>query len=193
MFTREIILSFVKAYLKLSRYRKGKIVELIQNRLNEYKKVFEQTINTLPSYIYTATIMINETLSKGNKIYVFGNGKNSIIAQYIASDIGENLSADAILMSDIANSDGFDKIYEKQIQSKTTKGDLLIGISTSGNSKNVLRGLSVGRNIGCKTIGMSGYDGGAFGEFCDINIVVPSDNVNHIHEIHLVIGDTFKS
>ena len=164
-------------------------MESINNRLNEHKEVLEKTLNTLTSYIYTATIIINETLSNGNKIYIFGNGKNSIIAQYMAFDIGEDLSSNAMLVSEIANNDGFDKIYEKQIETKAVKGDLLIGISTSGNSKNVLRGLSIGRNIGCKTIGLSGYDGGALTEFCDVNIVVPSDDVNNIREMHLVIGN----
>ena len=162
--------------------------EHIQNELNAHKSVVEKTLETLQSHIYTASIIITETVKNNNKIYIFGNGKNSIIAQYLASSFGENMSLNVATITEIANNDGFDKIYDKQIKTKAKNGDLLIGISTSGNSKNILRGLSLGKNMGCKTIGLSGYDGGAMSEFCDINITVPSDDVTRIHEGHFLIA-----
>ena len=70
------------------------------------------------------------------------------------------------------------------------EGDLLIGISTSGNSKNVVNALKLGREMGCKTLGLSGRNGGAMNEVCDINLVVPSDNTPRIQEMHILFGHT---
>jgi len=165
------------------------LFECIQNELDSHRVVAEKISKTLQSYIYTASIIIHESIKKEGSIYIFGNGKNSIIAQYIASYFGENISSDTVTMSKLIANYGIDKVYEKQIESRAKSGDVLIGISTSGNSKNVLRALSLGRNIGCKTIGLSGYDGGSLNEFCDINIVIPSDNTHRIHEMHIVIAN----
>lgn len=74
------------------------------------------------------------------------------------------------------------------MEALANEGDLLMGISTSGNSKNVLRALSLGRNMGCKTIGFSGRGGGAMEDFCDVSLVVPSDDTPRIQEMHIMIG-----
>jgi len=160
----------------------------IQNELNAHKNVVEKTLETLQNHIYTASIIIREAVKNGNKVYLFGNGKNSITAQYFSSNFAENISSDAVILTDLANTYDFDRVYEKQIEKKANKDDILIGISTSGNSKNILRGLSLGSNIGCKTIGLSGYDGGALHEFCDVNLVIPSDDISRIQEMHIVVG-----
>jgi len=160
----------------------------IQHELNSHIDIVEKVSQTLQSYMHTASVIIHEAIKKESNIYIFGNGTNSITAQYIASYFGESISSDVDILTKLANSYGLDKIYEKQVESRAKSGDVLIGISTSGNSKNVLRALSFGRNMGCKTIGLSGYDGGALSEFCDINIVVPSDDAHKIHEIHMIIA-----
>ena len=163
--------------------------EKIQNRLIEYRDLLELTLETLQNHIYTASIIIEETIKNNKKIYFFGDGKNSVIAQYISLNCGENLSSNSAILTEIASEYNFDKIYEKQIEQKVKSGDLLIGISTSGNNKRVLRGLSIGKTLGCKTIGFSGHDGGVMSEFCDINIVIPSEDSISINEMHMLISN----
>jgi len=173
------------------------MMDKIQSELNSNLKTLEKMIENLQSHIYTGCIIVNETIKNGNKILVFGNGKNAITAQHIVfnintkngNNLGFSLSHDACTITDIANNYGFDKVFEKQVELLAKEGDLLIGVSTSGNSKNILRALSLGRNLGCKTIGLSGCDGGAMNEFCDINLVVPSDDANRVQELHMLIGN----
>ncbi|MCF6172669.1 MAG: SIS domain-containing protein, partial [Campylobacteraceae bacterium] len=116
--------------------------------------------------------------------------------QNLTLNINNNKEAHAVSLcenitkiTEIANNFGIDRIFDKQIELRVKPEDVLIGFSTSGNSKNVLRALSLGRNLGCKTIGFSSGDGGAMDEFCDLNLVVPSDDADIIQEIHLVIGN----
>ncbi len=168
----------------------------IEDELTKRKLVLEEIYDTMQSYIYTASIIISETIDKNNNIFIFGNGRNIFNVNNLAFSIRkiknatvESLCQDSVLLSEIANNYGCDRIYDKQIELKAKPGDLLIGFSTSGNSKNVLRALSLGRNMECKTIGFSGCTGGAMDEFCDLNLVVPSDDRGIISEVHLLMCD----
>ena len=88
----------------------------------------------------------------------------------------------------MGNDFGFERIFDRQVEALANKGDLLIGLSTSGHSKNVVRALSLARHMGCKTIGLSGRDGGVMSEVCDLNIIVPSHDTPRIQEMHIMIG-----
>jgi len=168
---------------------------MIKNEMNSQKKIIEKIIENLQNYIYTASIITTETIKNGNKIFLFGNGSSSLTCQNIALKMMLqnkkvlSLCSESAIITSIGNNYDFDRIFELQIKTLAQKGDLLIGISTSGNSKNVLRALSLGQNMGCKTIGFSGYDGGAMNEFSDINLTVPSDNKDRIKEMHIMIGN----
>jgi len=176
------------------------MMNMIQSEMLAHKETIEKTIDTLQSHIYTACIIATETIKNGNKILLFGNGGSAACAQHIAAKLsghyktarrglpGIALTADTSVLTAVGNDYGFDRVFERQVEAFVREGDLLIGISTSGNSKNVLRALSLGRNIGCKTIGFSGGDGGAMNEFCDINLVAPSDDTPRIQEMHIMIG-----
>lgn len=176
------------------------MMNMIQNELNFHKKVIEETSEGLQSHIYTACIIASETIKNGGKILLCGNGGSAAIAQYLAAKIcgrykveryglpGISLTADSSVLTSVGNDYGYDRIFDRQIEALAQEGDLIIGISTSGNSKNVLRALSLGRNRGCKTIGFSGLDGGAMNGFCDINLTVPSDDASRIQEAHVLIG-----
>jgi len=173
---------------------------MIQSEMHTHKEVIEKTIENLQSHIYTACIIATETINNGNKILLFGNGGSAADAQHIAAELsgrykkerrglpGLALTTDTSVLTAVGNDYGYDRIFDRQIEAFARKGDLLIGISTSGNSKNVLRALSLGRNIGCKTIGLSGGNGGAMHEFTDINLVIPSDDTPRIQEMHIMIG-----
>ena len=173
---------------------------MIHKEIDAHKEVLEKTLEGLQSHIYTACIIVTETLKNGNKILLFGNGGSATNAQHIATELSMrhkcekrglavlSLVSDASVVTAIGNDLGFDRIFDKQVEALAKSGDLLIGLSTSGNSKNVLRALSLGRHMGCKTIGLSGGDGGAMHEFCDLSLVVSSDLTPRIQEIHMMIG-----
>lgn len=176
------------------------MMEMIHKEINAHKEVVEKTLEHLQSHIYTACIIAMETLKNGNKIFLFGNGGSAADAQHIASELssrykkerigfpGIALTTDTSVLTAIGNDFGFDRIFDKQVEALARRGDLLIGISTSGNSKNVLRALSLGRHMGCKTIGFGGGDGGVMHEFCDLSLVVPSNDTPRIQEVHIMIG-----
>jgi len=176
------------------------MMSMIENEMNSHKKTIEKTIEELQSYIYTACIVASETINKGGKILIFGNGGSAADAQHIAAELsgrykserrglpGIALTTDTSVLTAVGNDYGYDRVFDRQVEALAREGDLLIGISTSGNSKNVLRALSLGRNMGCKTIGFSGKDGGAMNDFCDVNIVVPSDDTPRIQEMHIMMG-----
>lgn len=175
-------------------------MEMIHKEINAHKEVVEKTLEHLQSHIYTACIIATETLKNGHKILLFGNGGSAADAQHIASELsgrykkerngfaGIALTTDTSLITAIGNDFGFDRIFEKQVEALARSGDLLIGISTSGNSKNVLRALCLGQHMGCKTIGFTGGNGGVMGEFCDVNLVIPSEDTPRIQEMHIMMG-----
>jgi len=177
-------------------------MNMINAELNAHKDVIEKTIENLQNHIYTACIIASETINSGGKILLCGNGGSAADAQHIAAELsgrykierrglpGIALTTDTSVLTAVGNDYGYDRVFDRQVEALANKGDLIIGISTSGNSKNVLRALSLGRNMGCKTIGFSGRDGGAMNEFCDINLVVPSNDTPRIQEMHILIGHT---
>ena len=176
------------------------MMNMIQSEMNAHKETIEKTIETMQSHVYTACIIATETIKNGNKILLFGNGGSAADAQHIAAELsgrykterrglpGIALTTDTSVLTAVGNDYGYDRVFDRQVEALAREGDLLIGISTSGNSKNVLRALSLGSNMGCKTIGLSGGDGGAMNEFTDVNLVVPSDDTPRIQEMHIMIG-----
>ena len=141
-----------------------------------------------------------KTLKAGNKILLFGNGGSAADAQHIAAELTGRykserrglpaiaLTTDTSALTAIGNDYGYDRVFDRQVEALANKGDLLLGISTSGNSKNVINALKLGQELGCKTIGFSGKDGGNMYSICDLNLVVPSDNTPRIQEMHILFG-----
>lgn len=176
----------------------------MENNINE---VFEEHVNVakesgakLNELIAKTCTLISECLLNGNKVLLFGNGGSASDAQHIAAEfVGRflkerkslaaiALTTDTSALTAIGNDYGFDRIFERQVEGLAHPNDILIGISTSGNSKNVLRALEYGKLNGCITIGMSGNDGGLMNRYCDINIIVPSNVTARIQEMHILIG-----
>ena len=171
----------------------------IQDEISNRQKILKEINDTMQSYIYTASIMLKETISKGGSVYLFGNGENILNIDNLVLNLNDenkiaiSLCENISIVTKITNNFGFDRVFDMQIEPLAKPEDLLIGFSASGNSKNVLRALSLGRNLDCKTIGFSGYDGGAMSEFCDLNLIVPSDDEKIIREMHLTIGNILLS
>ena len=175
---------------------------IIENEFNEHIKTSKKSNDSLIESIEIAANLCIDSLRNGNKILLFGNGGSAADAQHIAAEIVGRykierkglpaiaLTTDTSVITSISNDYGYLHVFDRQIEALANKGDLLIGISTGGSSPNVVNALKVAKNIGCKSIGLSGKTGGEFNKLCEINIVVPSNDTPRIQEMHILIGHT---
>lgn len=174
--------------------------EMISVILSKHQDVLDEVVSTLQEEIKEACEMFVQTIQSGKKIMLCGNGGSAADAQHIAAEIsgrfvrdrkglaGLALSTDTSVLTSVANDFGFDHIYKRQVEALAKPGDLLLGISTSGNSPNVIEALRQARQMQCKTLGLSGNKGGKFSGECDLNLVIPSDETARIQEMHILIG-----
>ncbi|PCI42144.1 MAG: phosphoheptose isomerase [Rhodospirillaceae bacterium] len=140
------------------------------------------------------------TLKKGGKILFFGNGGSASDAQHLATELTVRfvkerpaiaaiaLTTDTSTLTAICNDWGLDLMFSRQVEALCNKDDLVVGISTSGTSLNVLKGLQAAQTIGAKTVGLGGRDGGQLGQCCDLCLIVPSDETARIQEMHITLG-----
>jgi len=176
--------------------------DVIQNEFKTHLETIQKVIDTMEEPLQKAATLAVETLKNGNKILFFGNGGSAADAQHLAAELsgrykcerrglpGLALTTDTSALTAIGNDYGYERVFDRQVEALAQKGDLLFGISTSGNSANVINAFKVGQKIGCKILGMSGRDGGAMNQYCDINLVVPSDDTPRIQEMHILFGHT---
>ena len=153
----------------------------------------------LSEKIEKAVNEIIKCFSTQNKIVIFGNGGSAADAQHIVAEfIGRfqkerkslpaiALTTDSSIITSLANDYSYDIVFSRQCESLVSKGDVVIGISTSGNSKNVEKGIKTAKSMGAVTIGLLGGDGGTINSIVDIPIVVESTNTARIQEVHRVI------
>lgn len=172
----------------------------IQALFNDHIEAAQKSSSQLTGIINEACNIVTTCIKNGNKVLLFGNGGSAADAQHIAAEFTGRfllerrslpaiaLTTDTSALTSIGNDYGFERVFERQVEGLANKGDVLIGISTSGNSLNVIRALETGRKNGCKTIGFSGRDGGVMNDCCDINIIVPTSTTARIQEIHILIG-----
>jgi len=144
--------------------------------------------------------MISTSLKKGGKVILFGNGGSAADAQHIAAEfVGrfklerQGLAAIAIttntsVITSIANDYGYEEIFSRQIEALGADDDIVIGISTSGNARNVIAGLLEAKRMGLKTIALTGSGGGEMATIANLALVVPSDNTARVQEAHIIIG-----
>lgn len=152
--------------------------------------------------IVAAAEMMIQTLRTGGKVMLCGNGGSAADSQHIAAEFTNRLSADlprpplaalalttdTSFLTSNANDYGFEHVFERQVQALGRDGDVLIGISTSGTSRNVVRAVQCCRELHIKTIGLLGGNGGEVRPLVDVAIVVPSTNTQHVQEAHITIG-----
>jgi D-sedoheptulose 7-phosphate isomerase len=155
--------------------------------------------NMLP-LIQEASNICLEALNNEKKILLCGNGGSAADAQHIAAELsgrfkkerkalaGIALTTDTSALTAIGNDYGFDFIFSRQLEAIGKRGDILIAISTSGNSKNVIKAIESARKIGLKIITLTGKKGGVMKDLGDINIVIPSNNTPRIQEMHIMVG-----
>ena len=159
-----------------------------------------QVAETLSGEILHAAHAIRDIISAGGKLLLMGNGGSAADSQHIAAElIGRfkkerkaipalALTVDSSSLTALGNDYGFESIFSRQVEALANPNDAIIGISTSGNSKNIIRALNLAREIGTKTIGFMGNDGGAMKDCVDIGIIVPSNDTARIQEVHITIG-----
>ena len=152
------------------------------------------------SVIAKVSELLVDTVDKGNKVLLFGNGGSAADAQHLAAEfVGRfafdrpalpalALSVNTSCVTAIGNDYGFDLVFSRQIEALARPGDMAIGISTSGNSSNVLHGLSAARKIGLCTVALTGCAGGKLKNAVDYCICAPSNETPRIQECHILIG-----
>lgn len=139
-------------------------------------------------------------LATGNKILFCGNGGSAADSQHIAAElIGRfqkerrslaaiALTTDTSILTAVGNDYGFEDLFSRQVEGLGRSGDILIGISTSGNSKNVVKAVEAARNVGMHTFAFTGESGGKLAELCDLTFAVPSKVTARIQEMHILAG-----
>ena len=172
--------------------------EKIRNYILSSSDIIHDSVLLAPN-IEKSIQAIVKCLKKGNKVVLFGNGGSAADAQHVAAEfIGrfkinrKSLSAIALTSNSstitaISNDFSFDSVFSRQCESLISNGDVVIGISTSGNSLNIQKGISVSKKKGAITIGLLGNKGGSIKKYVDIPLIVNSTSTPHIQEVHRII------
>jgi len=167
----------------------------IHNKILDSSESIKKSIENIPEIIRIIE-SITKSLKKGNKIILFGNGGSAADAQHIAAELvgrfdydrkslpAISLTTDTSVITSIGNDYSFEKIFSRQCESLVNKGDVVVGISTSGNSINVKTGLLVSKRKGAKTVGFLGHKGGHIKNIVDIPLIVNSNSTPRIQEVH---------
>jgi D-sedoheptulose 7-phosphate isomerase len=171
----------------------------IKSDILEHIEVAQQIL-ALENDILKAGQLCKEAILRGNKILIAGNGGSAADAQHIAAEfIGRYekdrpsmpalaLTVDTSALTAISNDYGFESIFSRQLEGLGQKGDVFIGISTSGNSKNIIKAVEAAHQKGLKIVLFLGKNGGLLSEKGDVNLIVPSQRTARIQEMHILIG-----
>lgn len=173
--------------------------EQIRNYFAEHNKVMAQVVANLLPALEEVSLRIIQCLASGHKLLVMGNGGSAADAQHLAAELVGRfvterqalpaiaLTTDSSILTAVGNDYGFDEIFQRQVQALARPGDVVLGISTSGNSSNVLRGIVAARESGCVSVGLLGCDGGKIAPMVDLALTVPSKITAHVQETHIVM------
>ncbi len=150
-----------------------------------------------------AAAALTDSLKTGGTAYFCGNGGSAADAQHLAAELagrffierpamaGIALTTNTSSITAIGNDYGFEFIFSRQLEGLGKKGDVLVAITTSGNSKNILEAIKMARKLGMTVIGMTGEKGVEFAKLCDIALITPSDKTPRIQEGHIAMGHAF--
>lgn len=174
---------------------------LFLENLQQHLGLFS-SLESLNEPVVRAAAIITESLRNGGKLLLCGNGGSAADCQHIAAEFtgrfikdrppisAISLTTDTSALTCIGNDYSFNEIFSRQVSALGRSGDILLGITTSGNSGNVLAAVEVAHALGIQTIGLLGRDGGKALNLCKHSIVVPSDVTARIQEAHILIGHT---
>lgn len=176
--------------------------KFIIESLKESSEIKLQVLNKCTDDIHKVSEVLIKCIKDGNKIMLIGNGGSAADAQHIATEFMVRLSHDInrpaipaiALTTDTSNLTaggndiGFENIFARNVEGLGKRGDVLICISTSGNSLNIINAVNKAKDIGIITVGLLGMKGGKLANKCDYSIIIPSDNIQRIQESHITIG-----
>lgn len=173
--------------------------DVILDILRESTEVKQKSVKNCLDSLIKGADLIASCMASGHKLLIFGNGGSAADAQHIAAEFVNRfqierpplaalaLTTDTSILTSIANDYHFDEIFAKQVQALGKKGDIAWGISTSGNSKNVIRAINAAKELELHTIGMTGRNG-KLAKSADIVYTVESDSTARIQETHIILG-----
>lgn len=173
----------------------------IQQAIGEHQAVLED-LRSLVSDVERVAAELTARLRAGGTVYWFGNGGSALQAQHFACELvgryererrglaSVALTTDASILTAVANDYSFDAVFARQVEALCTPADVVVGISTSGNSPNVLQGVDAASSVGAFTIGLSGGDGGKLARAADLALVVPYARTSRVQVAHLFLGHT---
>jgi D-sedoheptulose 7-phosphate isomerase len=171
----------------------------VRSQLQANRDVNSRIERELTPLIVEMAMLLTDTFRSGGKLMVMGNGGSAADSQHFAAEIVSRfrmerpglpaiaLSTDTSILTAIGNDYGFDVVFRRQVEALATPGDMVVGISTSGNSTNVKMALELAREKGCRTIALLGRDGGSIKGVSDLALVVPSNDTPRIQEGHIAI------
>ena len=174
-------------------------IDTLKQAFNEHQAVIAALEPLLPKIAAVADAM-RTCLASGGKILLFGNGGSAADSQHIAAEIVGRykkerrglpaiaLTTDTSILTSVGNDYGFDFIFSRQVEALCTPADVVIGFSTSGNSRNVVLGIEKAREIGAITVAMTGGSGGKLASLCDHALTMPTSDTPRIQEAHILIG-----
>ena len=177
----------------------GELNPIIAERFTDHLDVFGKTMEQM-DVIQLMAERCKEALKSGNKVLFCGNGGSAADAQHLAAELigrfqkerrslaSVALTTDTSILTAVANDYGYDEVFARQVEGLGRSGDVLIGISTSGNSANVVKAALKARDTGMHTIAFTGEGGGKLKDICDITFAVPSKVTARIQEMHIMVG-----
>ncbi len=175
----------------------------ISNHIENHLKVIKNNFNEINNCIYEITNIIKKTYKNKNTFFLAGNGGSASDCEHIAGELvgrfkkkrkpykAISLTTDTSVITCIANDFGYEKIFERQLEANGRKGDLLLVMSTSGKSKNIINALKIAKRKKINTIALLGNNGGYCNNIADYSYIVPSNNTAVIQEVHHLIGHSF--
>jgi D-sedoheptulose 7-phosphate isomerase len=173
------------------------ILEKLSNSVATLQRVMAD--DALLAAVADAAEVTGKAMLNGHKLMVAGNGGSAADSQHLVAEFVSRLTVDrpamravalttdTSILTTIGNDYSYDNVFERQIEALGQAGDVFLGISTSGNSRNVLKALDLSRKLGITTIGFSGRDGGKMPALCDYNVIIPSEITANIQEAHLAL------
>jgi D-sedoheptulose 7-phosphate isomerase len=177
-----------------------KAVEKVASIMRESAEIHLKAADEVAESAADVARAIHRALQAGGKILLCGNGGSAADAQHLAAELAGRLrrerrglpaialTVNASVLTAVSNDYGYDMVFARQVEALGRPGDVLVGISTSGSSPNVVRALERGRAEGLTTVGFMGRNDGAMQEHCDLIVRAPSDDTQRIQEIHITVG-----
>ena len=171
-----------------------------KNQIDEHQRILIKSKKTLMKSFINTVKICSDSLKENNKLLFFGNGGSAADAQHLSTELSVRFSknrlalsaislvTDTSALSAIGNDYGFEFLFSRQIEALGKSGDVAIGISTSGKSKNVIKGLKVAKNLGFKCIAFTGKNTRNLNKHCDEIISIPAENTSRIQEMHIMFG-----